>query len=94
MLQHITPIACRPWLLNGLSERLIVSHYENNYGGAVRSANAIRRDLEALDPRLPRRSGAISLEDEHISGAGAVGLWTKADGETVFDDFSFGTLAQ
>ena len=36
----------------------------------------------------------ISLEDEHISGAGAVGLWTKADSETVFDDFSFGTLAQ
>ena len=31
MHQHIAPIPCRPWALNGLSERLIVSHYENNY---------------------------------------------------------------
>jgi Fe-Mn family superoxide dismutase len=49
MNRTIAPIPCRPWTLNGLSERLIVSHYENNYGNAVRSANAIRRDLEALD---------------------------------------------
>src|SRR5206468_297556 len=31
----------------------------------------------------------IDLKDTHIKGAGAVGLWTKADSETVFDDFSF-----
>jgi hypothetical protein len=31
----------------------------------------------------------IELDDEHISGAGAVGVWTKADSVTVFDDFSF-----
>jgi hypothetical protein len=28
MGQHIVLIACKPWALNGLSERLIVSHYE------------------------------------------------------------------
>jgi hypothetical protein len=33
----------------------------------------------------------IDLNDEHIKGAGAVGLWTKADSVTVFDDFSFGS---
>jgi len=32
----------------------------------------------------------IDLEDGHITGAGAVGLWTKADSVTAFDDFSYG----
>jgi len=49
MRYTIAPIACRPWLLNGLSDRLIVSHYENNYGGAVRRLNAIAEKLESLD---------------------------------------------
>src|SRR6478609_2988122 len=30
----------------------------------------------------------IDAQDEHIVGAGAVGVWTKADSMTVFDDFS------
>jgi hypothetical protein len=33
----------------------------------------------------------IEQEDSHISGAGAVGLWTKADSVTAFDDFSYGS---
>ncbi|HEY5900615.1 MAG TPA: family 16 glycoside hydrolase [Burkholderiales bacterium] len=32
----------------------------------------------------------IELEDAHLKGAGAVGLWTKADSVTAFDDFSYG----
>jgi hypothetical protein len=32
----------------------------------------------------------IDLEDGRIAGAGAVGVWTKADSITAFDDFSFG----
>jgi len=32
----------------------------------------------------------IELEDTHIGGAGAVGLWTKADSVTAFDDFAYG----
>jgi hypothetical protein len=31
----------------------------------------------------------IEVEDSHISGPGAVGVWTKADSITAFDDFSF-----
>src|SRR5258706_4350616 len=49
MRYAIAPIGCRPWLLNGLSDRLIVSHYENNYGGAVRRLNAITERLASLD---------------------------------------------
>ena len=31
----------------------------------------------------------IDVEDSHIAGAGAVGVWTKADSVTAFDDFSW-----
>jgi superoxide dismutase, Fe-Mn family len=44
------PIAFKPARLTGLSWRLITSHYENNYGGAVRRLNGIRGELETLDP--------------------------------------------
>lgn len=33
----------------------------------------------------------IEEKDNHITGSGAVGLWTKADSVTAFDDFSYGT---
>jgi Fe-Mn family superoxide dismutase len=49
MRYQLTPIHCRPWLLNGLSLKLIESHYENNYGGALRRLNAITAQLETLD---------------------------------------------
>jgi hypothetical protein len=32
----------------------------------------------------------INAEDEHIAGPGGVGVWTKADSVTAFDDFSWG----
>lgn len=35
---------------------------------------------------------AIDLEDAHIAGPGTVGVWTKADSVTAFDDFSFGPV--
>ena len=34
----------------------------------------------------------IEMEDEHIAGAGLIGVWTKADSVTLFDDFSYGAL--
>jgi len=35
----------------------------------------------------------IDLEDDHITGPGAVGIWTKADSVTAFDDFTYGSAA-
>ncbi len=32
----------------------------------------------------------IEVDDDHIATAGAVGVWTKADSVTAFDDFSYG----
>jgi Fe-Mn family superoxide dismutase len=49
MRYQLKQIFCRPWLLNGLSLKLIESHYENNYGGALRRLNAITEQLESLD---------------------------------------------
>lgn len=31
----------------------------------------------------------IELDDSHIAGSGAVGVWTKADSVTAFDDFAY-----
>lgn len=36
------------------------------------------------------RKAYIEMDDDHIPGAGAVGVWTKADSVTLFDDFSYG----
>ena len=32
----------------------------------------------------------IEVDDSHVTGAGAVGVWTKADSVTAFDDFTYG----
>jgi hypothetical protein len=32
----------------------------------------------------------IRVDDDRIAGEGAVGVWTKADSITAFDDFSYG----
>lgn len=49
MSYEIKPLACDPAKLNGLSEKLIVSHWENNYSGAVKRLNAIEQRLAELD---------------------------------------------
>ncbi len=33
----------------------------------------------------------IEATDDSFSDAGKVGVWTKADSVTIFDDFSYGT---
>src|SRR5690348_10172183 len=49
MRYQLKQIHCRPWTLSQLSLKLIESHYENNYGGAMRRLNAIAEELEKLD---------------------------------------------
>ena len=50
MAFSVKPISFKPGRLKGLSPRLTASHYENNYGGAVRRLNAIKGELASLDP--------------------------------------------
>jgi len=49
MSYEMKPLACDPKSINGMSEKIIVSHYENNYGGAVKRLNAITQKLAELD---------------------------------------------
>jgi len=49
MTYAMKPLACDPARIKGMSERLIVSHYENNYGGAVKRLNVIEEKLAELD---------------------------------------------
>jgi Fe-Mn family superoxide dismutase len=54
MSYELKPLSCDPGAIAGMSEKIIVSHYENNYGGAVKRLNAIEAQLAALDwPTAP-----------------------------------------
>lgn len=45
---RIQTLPFNPAVLRGLSEKLLTSHHQNNYGGAVKRLNAIRAQLAAL----------------------------------------------
>lgn len=65
MRYQLAPLYCRPWTLNGISARLIESHYENNYGGALNRLNAISEEIERLDlGNAPNPSLARLKRDE------------------------------
>jgi superoxide dismutase len=49
MAYTLKPLPFDPKRIKGMSERLIVSHYENNYAGAVNRLNAIAAQLASLD---------------------------------------------
>jgi Fe-Mn family superoxide dismutase len=49
MPYSIKPLGCDPARVKGMSERLIISHYENNYCGAVKRLNFIEEQLAEID---------------------------------------------
>lgn len=52
--------------------------------------HTLRAEFKASHIRILLDGKAyIELDDSHIAGPGAVGVWTKADSVTVFDDFSY-----
>jgi Fe-Mn family superoxide dismutase len=77
--------------LNGLSEKLIRSHWENNYTGSVKALNAVEERLSAAykDDTLPAyvygglkreellRTGSVVLHELYFANLGGNG---KADG--------------
>jgi len=73
MQQEIAPIAVRPSTLSGISERMIVSHYEHNYGNAVRTLNAVRRELAAVNAGTsPYRLRELKREEASLMGSVAL----------------------
>src|SRR5215468_2949826 len=68
----IRPLLLKPQWMNGLSERLLVSHYVNNYGGALRRLNAIRARLAGLDWARTPVFEINGLKREELIAAGSV----------------------
>lgn len=66
------PLRFDPTKLTGLSERLITSHWENNYQGSVRGLNTIETRLAAAmaDPDFPTVAYAgLKREELHHTGS-------------------------
>jgi Fe-Mn family superoxide dismutase len=73
--------------LDGLSEKLIRSHWENNYGGSVKALNTIQQRLAGAlaDPDLPpfvyndlkrehlMRTGSVVLHELYFDNLGGTG---------------------
>jgi Fe-Mn family superoxide dismutase len=87
MVYRIAPLRPSPDELAGLSERLIASHYENNYGGAVRRLNAIARDLAVLDPATAPVFAWNGLKREELIAMNSMRLH-----ELYFDGLGRGAL--
>jgi Fe-Mn family superoxide dismutase len=68
----IRPLLLKPQWMNGLSERLLVSHYVTHYGSAVRRLNAIRARLAALDSAHTPGFEVNGLKREEMIAAGSV----------------------
>lgn len=62
MPYQMKALICAPAALPGLSEKLIVSHYENNYGGAVKRLNAIADQLAGIDPLSVCTTSTVTCE--------------------------------
>lgn len=81
------PLPFDPAKLKGLSEKLIRSHWENNYGGAVKALNAVEQRLASLlrDKDLPAyvygdlkreelvRTGSVVLHEHYFANLGGDG---------------------
>ena len=100
MPYQMKPLACDPSRLKGLSEKLIVSHYENNYGGAVKRLNAICDQLAGLEPAsasvfvingLKREQliamNSMILHELYFEGLGAAGDPSAALSDAIKRDF-------
>src|SRR5262249_26701611 len=73
--------------LKGISEKLIKSHWENNYGGAVKALNVVEQRLAAMlgDKDLPAyvygdlkreelvRTGSVALHEHYFANLGGDG---------------------
>lgn len=85
------PLPFDPARLTGLSEKLIRSHWENNYSGAVKALNIVEHRLVVLQKEkdLPAyiygdlkreeliRTGSVVLHEQYFANLGGNG---KADG--------------
>jgi Fe-Mn family superoxide dismutase len=69
----LKPLSFNPAKLDGLSEQLIRSHWENNYGGSVKALGVVKKRLsEALADRDTPPFIYNDLKREHLMRTGSV----------------------
>lgn len=96
----IKPLPFDPKSIKGLSEKILVSHHDNNYAGAVRRLNAIQAQFRALDVAtapvftingLKREEliamNSMILHELYFDGLGAGGAPTGALAQAMTRDF-------
>ena len=97
----LKPLAFDPAKLNGLSERLIRSHWENNYGGSVKALAAVKKRLgEALaDKDLPPyvyndlkrehllRTGSVVFHEHYFDNLGGSGKAGASERQSIAQAF-------
>ena len=66
MPYELKPLSCNPGAIVGMSEKIIVSHYENNYGGAVKRLNAIEAQLAEINWASAPVFAINGLKREHM----------------------------
>ena len=86
------PLPFDPAKLKGISEKLVKSHWENNYSGAVKALNAVEQRLDVMlkEKDLPAyiygdvkreeliRTGSVILHEHYFANLGGHG---KASGK-------------
>jgi Fe-Mn family superoxide dismutase len=85
--EALKPLPFDPAKLSGLSERMLKSHWENNYGGSVKALATVKRRLADMqsDKDLPPyvyndlkrehllRTGSVVLHEDYFENLGGAG---------------------
>ena len=100
MAYDIKPLPFDPKNIKGLSEKLLISHYENNYLGAVKRLNTLTAQLAELDfakapvftiNGLKREeliaSNSMILHELYFDGLGGGGAPTGTLADAITRDF-------
>jgi len=100
MKYEMKPLPFDPQKIKGLSERMLISHYENNYGRAVRRLNSIADQLASLDYEkapvfvingLKREeliaSNSMILHERYFAGLGEPNAPGAALADAIVGDF-------
>jgi Fe-Mn family superoxide dismutase len=100
MTYQAKPLSLDPKSIKGISEKVLVSHYENNYVGAVKRLNAIGAQLADLDfAKAPNfvvnglkreeliAANSMILHEVYFDSMGGGGRPTGALGDAIARDF-------
>ena len=100
MAYQAKPMSFDPKSITGISEKVLVSHYENNYVGAVKRLNAIGTQLAELDfAKAPNfvinglkreelvASNSMTLHEIYFDGLGGASKPAGALADAIAHDF-------